>query len=179
MRKTMILTLVAATGLTGCSGFRDSVVNPGTWFSGERAAERRAAREAGIAANATTNPLIPEQRASIFRRNPGDEVYEGTAIYAVSSVSVEPAWGGSIIKATGVALRQGAYDVRLTPQNDGNPVDGVLTYRLEAVQPTDRRQGPEQSRRVSAADFLSTQTLAGVQSVRVIGETNAQTTRPR
>ncbi|MBZ8119061.1 hypothetical protein KUD11_10430 [Roseovarius sp. LXJ103] len=166
-------------GLTGCSGFRDSAANPATWFSGERAAERRASREAGIAADATTNPLIPERRASIFRRNSGEEVYEGTAIYAVSSVSVEPASGGSIIKATGISLRQGAYDVRLMPENDGNPVDGVLTYRLEALQPTDRRQGPEQTRRVSAADFLSTQTLAGVQSVRVIGATNSQTARAR
>jgi len=179
MRKTMILTLIAATGLAGCSGFRESRANPGTWFTGERAAERRAAREADIVANATTNPLIPEQRTSVFRRSPDSETYEGTAIYAISSVSVEPTSGGSIVKATGIALRQGAYDVRLTPENDGEAVDGVLTYRLEAVQPTDRRQGLEQSRRVSAADFISTQTLSEVQSVRVMGATNAQTARPR
>lgn len=179
MRKTMILTLVAATTLAGCSGFRESRANPGNWFTGERAAERKAAREADLAANSVTNPLIPEQRASIFRRNPESEIYEGTAIHTVSSVSVEPASGGSIIKATGTALRQGAYDVRLTAENDGVPVDGVLTYRLEAIQPTNRQQGPEQTRRVAAADFVSTQSLSAVSSVRVLGASNAQTARPR
>lgn len=172
MRFAIAFLVISGMALSACGGLRDSRANPANWF-GKSKVERRAAP---VEAEAY-NPLIPEQRDSIFQRKSEEETYEGTAIYAVQGVTVERSAGGAIIKATGVSLRQGAFDVRLWPENDGEPVDGVLTYSLRAVQRADTPQGPEQTRRVSAGQFVTTQTLDAVRTIRVIGQTNAATTR--
>ncbi|MEB8386386.1 hypothetical protein OO012_04020 [Rhodobacteraceae bacterium KMM 6894] len=172
MRFAILFLMVSGLTLSACSGMRDSRANPANWFGGSKV-ERRAAP---VAAE-TFNPLIPEQRESIFRRKSEEAAYDGTLLYAVEDVSVERSAGGAIIKATGLSLRQGAFDVRLVPENKGEPVDGVLTYAMRALQRTDTPQGPDQTRRVRAGVFITSQMLAKVRAVQVLGQTNTATTR--
>ncbi|MFX0540539.1 hypothetical protein ACEWPM_002245 [Roseovarius sp. S4756] len=172
MRRLVTLVTISSLTLAGCSGFRDSRANPANWFGSSRTAP------APTAAEAAANPLIPEERRnSIFQRKSDAETYAGTPIYAIENVAIERSSGGAIVKATGLSLRQGAFDVRLMPENKGESVNGVLTYTLRAVQRADTPQGPEQTRRVSAGQFISTQTLLEAREIRVLGQTNSAASR--
>ncbi|EAP75867.1 lipoprotein [Roseovarius nubinhibens] len=174
MRILLSILMVTTLTLAGCGGLRDSKLNPGNWFGKSTA---RATPTSAQSPNA--NPLIPEERNSIFRRKRGNEVYEGTLVHQVTGLSVERASGGAIIRVTGLPLRQGAHDVRLTSANgkDDAPINGVLTYRLEAYQPVNRAQGTPHSRKVSAGRFVSDQDLQGVREIRVISQTNSHSSR--
>ncbi|PVA11805.1 hypothetical protein DC366_02315 [Pelagivirga sediminicola] len=172
MRGLVTLLTISSLTLAGCSGLRESRANPANWFGPSRTVER-----AAPAGTAAANPLIPEQSDSIFRRRSEAERYVGTPIYAVENVVVEPSAGGAIVKATGLSLRQGAFDVRLWPENGGVPVDGVLTYTMRAIQRADTPQGPEQTRRVNAGQFVSRQTLSGLRGVTVLSQTTTATSR--
>jgi hypothetical protein len=172
MRFAILFLMVSGLTLSGCGGFRDSRANPVNWFGGSNVEKRSAPVE-----NETVNPLIPEQSTSIFRRKSKEAPYEGTLLYAIEDVAVERTVGGAIIQATGFSLRQGAYDVRLIPENGGAPVDGVLTYAMRAVQFANTPQGPQRTRLVRAGVFLTDKTLSSVRSVRILGQTNVATTR--
>ena len=172
MRSLVTVLMISSLTLAGCSGLRDSRVNPANWF-GKSQTVQRAAPVPGE----TTNPLIPEKRTSILQRKSDAERYIGTPIYAVEGVVIERSAGGAIIKATGLSLRQGAFDVRLWPENGGKPANGVLTYTLRAIQRIDTPQGPVQTRRVEAGQFVSSQTLDQVSEVRVLAQTNTATSR--
>lgn len=175
MRVLTVTLLTAALILSACAAVRDSRVNPFNWFG-------RGQSEPVVQTTAEeVNPLIPnrnERRFRIFGRNT-NEVYLGTPIDQVSSLVVERVPGGAMIRASGISPFQGAYDVRLTPANDDElPVDGVLTYRLEVVQPSRaRRGGPERVRTVTAARRVTDNQLAGVRTIRVEGVRNAQSSR--
>lgn len=173
MRKLVTVLLISSLGLSGCSGFRDSGANPMNWFGKSTTVKTSPAP----INTESANPLIPEKDDSIFRRKSGAETYTGTPIYAVQDVVIERAAGGAIVKATGLSLRQGAYDVRLWPENGGEPVDGVLSYTLRAVQRPDTAQGPEHTRRVNAGHFVKDKTLGMVREVRVLGQINTATSR--
>ncbi len=168
MRKTVAGLVVLSLTLAGCSGWRDSRVNPGNWFGNSRAEART---QSDVAAQ--TNPLIPEQ-TSIFQRGKKEEVYLGTPVDQIVDFSIERTSSGAIVKATGQTLRQGAYDVRLTSDTEGDPVDGVLTLEMRALQPENTPQGPEQVRHVTAGYFVSNQDLAQVRTIRVLGDRNAR-----
>jgi hypothetical protein len=97
----------------------------------------------------------------------------------ITDLTVDQVSGGAIIRATGLAARQGIYAVQLTPANEeGLPVDGVLTYRLEGIKPDAATPvGTAPTREVTAAVMLTTQDLRGVNTIRVEGLTNARVSR--
>ena len=175
MQRATLLLVASCLVLGAWGGIRDTNWNPGNWF-GKSRVERRAA---STASPEEVNPLIPEQADSIFRRKSAEETYAGTPIHTVSDLVIERSSGGAIVRATGVSLRQGAFDVRLKAQNKGEPQDGVLTYVMEAVQPTNMPQGTQRSRTINAATFVSDQTLSEVRTIRVVGLTGARTTARR
>jgi hypothetical protein len=161
--------MAGAFALSGCSGFRDSRINPRNWFGRSTSQPRTAA--ASTAAGG--NPLIPEREDSIFRRAPRVVVYEGTPVDQVTDLSIEPTSDGAIISVTGQTLRQGAFDVRLVPEQPADaPVAGVLSYELRALQPTDTPQGPPRTRQVNAGVFVSNEDISRVTRVRVRGLRN-------
>ena len=121
------------------------------------------------------NPLIPE-RTSIFQRD-RTEVYLGTPVDQVTEIRVERLPAGAIIHVTGIALRQGAYDVRLTSKTDDEPVDGVLTFTMAALQPQNQPQGPVSTRRIEVAKFVSNDVLERTRTISIVGARNVQTTR--
>lgn len=167
MRTSLATLVILSMALSAC-GWRDSRVNPMNWFGNSRS------EPVTTQATGEANPLLPE-RESIFSRKP--EEYPGTAVAQVTALSVEPSGGGAIIKVTGLTTRQGAFDVRLTSETEGEPVDGVLELDLRAIQPDDLPQGPEATRRVTAGRFVSDQTLARIREIRVAGARNVQTVR--
>ena len=172
MRKTFSAILVSTLVLTGCATVRDSRVNPFNWFGTARS-------EPITRQEASTNPLIP-QRTGLFSSSRNKEVvYAGRPFDQIIDLTIEEVPGGAVVRATGRADRQGIYEVQLTPANeDEEPVEGVLTYRLEGVRP-DRNTaiGTVPTREVTAGRKLTDQQLRGVRIIRVEGALNAQVTR--
>lgn len=170
MRTLLSLLVISSVALAGCSGWRDSRVNPSNWFG--KSEPRRVVTADGTE---EINPLIPE-RTGIFDKRPEDETYEGTPVDQVTAMNIERTPGGAIVRATGLTLRQGAFDARLVDVNgeddDVMPVDGVLTFRLSAVQSRVAPQGPERTRRVHVGRFISKQTLAKTRVIRVVAARN-------
>lgn len=174
MHRRVFISMAGALALTGCGGFRDSRINPRNWFG--RSTARR--RDPAAASAEGTNPLIPERENSIFRRRNREEVYEGTPVDQIIALDVERTGDGAIIHVTGQTMRQGAFDVRMIPgQAKNEPVNGVLSYELRAVQPSDTPQGPPRTRQVHAAVFVSTQDVERATEIRVRGQRNERVSR--
>jgi len=168
MRILLALTMVSSMVLAGCGGLRDSRANPANWFGKSKS------RPVASASPETVNPLIPEQEDSIFRRNKA-EVYDGTPVDQITDLRIERTSDGAIIRVIGQSAQQGAFDVRLVPDNkDSRPVNGVLSYKLMALQPDNTPQGPAVARTVQAAQFISTQTLDQARTITVTGARNAR-----
>jgi len=173
MHRRVFLSMAGALALTGCGGFRESRVNPRNWFGRSRSRSRAAPAPA----TENTNPLIPEREDSIFRRN-RKVVYEGTLVDQITAMEIERTSDGAIIRVTGLPLRQGAYDVRLVPENDDKaPVNGVLGLELRAIQSDTMPQGPDRARRVQAAVFVSRQNIERAEEIRVRGARNERVSR--
>lgn len=165
MRILLALTMVSSMLLAGCGGLRDSRVNPANWFGKSKS------RPVATAPAENVNPLIPVKQDSIFRRNKA-EVYLGTPVDQITEMKIERTTDGAIIRVTGLSMRQGAFDVRLVADNKGEPVNGVLRYKLLALQPEDQPQGSERARTVHVAEFISTQTLEEARTIIVTGARN-------
>lgn len=167
MFRPISAVVLSAVLLSGCSAVRDSRVNPFNWFGSSTARP--------VATGEATNPLIPQRRAGFLRRDEGEAAYAGTLVGEVSELVVERRPGGAVIRATGVADRQGSFEVALVPlaAETGN---GVLTYELRALQPPERR-GSQWSRTLSAAVWLSDADLAEVGVIHVRGARNIRSVR--
>ncbi|MGC1496102.1 MAG: hypothetical protein WA790_09850 [Sulfitobacter sp.] len=172
MRKTLSILLISTLTLTACGAVRESKVNPFNWFG--------QSRSEAIQTKKNTNPLIPEKSGGIFAGlRAQDAVYDGRPFEQVTNLTIERIPGGAIVRATGLAARQGYYEVQLTAANEDElPVDGVLTYRLEGVRPGfNTNVGTKPTREVTAARRLTDQELRGVRSIRVEGQLNALVSR--
>jgi hypothetical protein len=171
MRKTLTLLLVSSLTLAACGAVRDSRVNPFNWFG--------QARAESVETTASTNPLIPKGRGLFSSAAADEEIYLGRPFEQVTNLTIERVPGGAIVRATGLAARQGIYAVQLTPENEAEePVDGVLTYRLEGIRPgRNTAVGTVPTREVIAARRLTEQQLRGVRSIRVEGAQNALVSR--
>lgn len=78
---------------------------------------------------------------------------------------------GVIINVEGLAPTQGFHTATLVPLNEGLPdAAGVIAYELRATPPAiEGAQGPEPTRLVLAAAFVSEGALRGVRGFRVNG----------
>ena len=169
MRISLTVLLVASMGLGACGIVRDSALNPTNWFG-------RSTPE--TVEEASTNPLIPADGGLFAARRAKNALYIGEPFDEIVDLTVERVPGGAIIRATGRAARQGTYAVQLTPANeDEAPVNGVLTFRLEGIAPTNTASGTPPTREVTAARKLTGQELRGVRSIRVEGLRNARIAR--
>lgn len=171
MRRSISLLLAATLVVSACASVRDSRVNPFNWFGQSRSEP--------IAREVNTNPLIPKGGGLFSNSRAEDDIYVGRPFEQVTDLRIERVPGGAIIRATGLAARQGIYAVQLTPENEAEePVDGVLTYRLEGIRPSrNTAVGTVPTREVIAARRLSNQQLVGVSRIRVEGQQNAQVVR--
>ncbi|WP_298863782.1 hypothetical protein [uncultured Sulfitobacter sp.] len=172
MRISLTVLLVASMGLGACGIVRDSALNPSNWFG------RSASVPVDTASDEPVNPLIPTQSGLFQKRRAANALYIGTPFDEIVDLTVERTPGGALVRATGRAARQGTYSVQLTPANeDAAPVNGVLTFRLEGIAPTNTAVGTPPTREVTAARNLTVQDLRGVRTIRVEGLRNARVVR--
>ncbi|MEM7075130.1 MAG: hypothetical protein AAF484_08595 [Pseudomonadota bacterium] len=193
MRNLLCLLLIATLGLSACSGWRDSGANPRNWFGG--GGSTPSAQPTGVPTNPsdrqTGNPLIEDEeaqllvqgntttvrRSGLFRRNKQVR-YEGTLVDQVSLLAVERLPTGAIVRVEGQPLREGAFDVRLLQVNPDGPVNGVMEFTLNALQPVDFGRGTESTRQIDAAAFLSNAELEEIVEIRVRAARNSRSVRP-
>lgn len=154
MIRPLLASAVVVLSLSGCDGVRESRVNPFNWF-GQSQEETLAPRTG-------------------WRR----ELDNRALVAQVSDMAVERFPGGAIIRAEGITPTQGWWDAELVAENDGRPVDGVLTYDFRIAAPrTETRVSTPQSRSVSAAVRISDRRLEGVRMIVVRGAGNARSVR--
>ena len=151
----IIATLALALGLAGCGAV--SSLNPFGLFGRSEEVRPDVRVAEGIEA-------VPSDPRPLAER--------------ITAMTVEPTRGGVIVTARALPPRQGFYEIELFPENDGRPVDGVLTYSFRAVPPPVRtREGPPVSRELVASAFVTDFTLAGTRVLRVEGAANARESR--
>ncbi len=162
--------LATALIISGCSGYKDSRLNPGNWFS-------RSVAVAPTESPASYNPLIPQRAVSIFRPDTDETAPLGALVREIETLKIEQRPGGAIIAVTGLVRRAGVQDVTLQ-LNESASSDSVLVYDLRSFF-SDRGPVPQtvSARRVSAAISLTDQEMEGIRTVRVNGATNARETR--
>ncbi|HQY43712.1 MAG TPA: hypothetical protein PK450_05975 [Paracoccaceae bacterium] len=151
-RRTVVLaTFALPLALTGCGRIRESRLNPLNWFG--RARRNRTA--------ATLSPIEAADGRLLIRE--------------VTELQVEKSQGGAIIRAAGLPPTQGWWKAELVSETRGRPdEDGVLTYRFLVYQPLGQtRVSTPQSRRLTAAVFLSDIKLEAITRIVVQGETNS------
>lgn len=98
----------------------------------------------------------------------------------VTALEVAPTTSGAIVSAQGVTPTQGWSQAQLLAENDGEPVNGVVTYRFVAAAPPEtfpgaKRVSTQQSRTVTAGAFINSTRLPMVRQVVVIGENGNRT----
>ncbi|OED47893.1 hypothetical protein [Leisingera sp. S232] len=169
MQKPLALTLACALVLSAC-GWRDSRLNPSNWFGSSEPAE--------IEVTEAVNPLLPQESNArgIFAKKPPKD--KSVLVSQIADLRIERTSTGAIIRAVGIAERQGAFQVELRPVEE--PGEGILAYDFRIVYPEQPTiTGSEFSRTLHAARTLSNQDLQDIQLVRVNGETNARESRRR
>lgn len=175
MRGVIVVLLTGAMGLSACSSWKTSSANPTNWFGRSRPADINPSELAA----APVNPLLPDE-ADVFRAAAVAEV-EGVTIDQVSTLIIEPTVEGAIIRAEGIAVREGAYDARLIPETlDESAVDGVLSYRFVVKYPNEATAtGTQATRTVSVARTVTQGHLEATRTIRVVGQQNARESRRR
>ena len=166
MFKPVAVLLVSTLVLTSCGTVRESRLNPFNWFGSARSVPTDVA-----------NPLLPQRReaVSIFVTNKEKERVPGNPIAQVSELLIERRPGGAIIRATGVADRTGLFEAELILEDGEDPT--VISYVFAAKQqPGPRNTGPD-ARKVTVADWLTDNELAGIRTIRVVGRENTMVTR--
>ncbi|WP_420586997.1 hypothetical protein [Ruegeria sp.] len=175
MKKSFTVLLVATLGLTACSGWRESRVNPSNWFgsSTPAAPTETAAYD--------PNALVPEQTegGGLFTRPEAEDT--SVPIARIDELRIDPTPAGAIVYVSGTAARQGAYNAQLVPvESEENQKNGVLEFTFRVNYPNRAtNQGTERSRMVSDAINVSRDDLQSVRLVRVTGQQNALESRRR
>ncbi|WP_323037901.1 hypothetical protein [Pararhodobacter sp.] len=153
MRTSVVVMLVAALTVTGCSTIRESRMNPRNWFGASQ-----------------------EERPSLGPVR--DRVDNRALVTQVTAMTIEPTSSGALVRAEAMMPSAGWWDGELVPQNFGRPEAGVLTLHFVAAAP--REAVPDtgaQSRTLIAVYPMSQAQLDTVSSVVVTGETNSRSVR--
>lgn len=155
----LALLLALAVTLSACGGWRESRINPRNWFGKQE-----------------VTSLEPKEGYPDVAEDPRELVAQ------VTNLEVKQTQGGAIVAATGLPPTQGWWGAELLAENDGEPVEGVMTYRFVVAwpnpgSPPSQRVMTPQSREVTAAAFLSNVKLTEVKKIVVIGATNERSVR--
>ncbi|PPB81227.1 hypothetical protein LV82_01273 [Albidovulum inexpectatum] len=155
MRLPLTGAVIVALSLAGCGTVRESRFNPFNWFQRAESVETQAV---GVVPDRPEDPRVLVAR--------------------VTGLAVERYSGGAIVRATGLPPTQGWWEAELVPENGGEPVDGVMTYRFVVAPPLgETRVSTPQSREIVVARSISNAKLPRVRQIVVIGAENQLTTR--
>lgn len=151
MRRQSIAAVGILIILAGCGSIRESRVNPLNWFGPDRG-----------------ETLTPQEISDAEDNRP--------RVDQVVSVRVEQVAGGAIVNAVGLPQAQGFYEAELV--RIPNEANGVMDLEFRIIPPRQAtRVSTQASREVTVGSFLSTQDLAGITSIRVLGARNARSVR--
>ncbi len=149
----VLSTLILLSFLASCGSLGRSRLNPANWFGKSKS---RAVVQLDKTRVKDTTPLVD----------------------TVLSLRVDRAPGGAIIHAMGLPPTQGYWNAKLKPENGEKPQNGMLSYTFRLLPPDSAApQGTKRSREVLVGRFISSQKLAGVRRIRVIGVRNRRTVR--
>lgn len=100
-------------------------------------------------------------------------------VATVTDLKVERSLTGAIVYATGLPPTQGWWDASLLAENDGMPVDGVITYRFVTAAPDPasadaQRVASPESREITASAFIPAPRLAEARRIVVVGAANTR-----
>ena len=168
MHLKTVLGALAAVALLASCGIGNSIGN--------------SASSAGSSASAGSSGSASSFGGRLFNRRQAVEQQADPALRAdgrrlISTVKFarfERARGGGIIRAQGIAPRQGYFNAALVSTTDLKPDEnGVLTLEFRAEAPAfSTLTSTERSRQVNVALFISNQKLAAARSIRVVGRQN-------
>lgn len=153
MRLVLVALLSLTLAVPACGRIGESRINPMNWFGGSR--DERP--DLGPTSDITDN------RALVVR---------------VTELSIERTSSGALIRAEGLTRSAGWWDAQLVPENNGVPLDGVLSFRFVAAAP--REPVPdtgERSRTLVVAYPVSTAILEQTSAVVVNGQENSRRAR--
>jgi hypothetical protein len=150
----ILIALSLVLGLSACSDGNFSL-NPFNWFSSPGEEDWVALEPEGGWQDVQDRRLVVDQ---------------------VTELRVERTTAGVIVHATGLPPRLGYWDAELEAENDGEPVNGVLTYRFRIATPRwATSASTPYARTVHVAEFISNAKLKNVRTIRVVGERNSRT----
>ncbi len=153
----LFFALSLAFGLTACDGGID--LNPFNWLSGSsKPGDDMVTLEpsGGYPADADRRLVIDQ----------------------VTALRIERTTAGAIVHATGLPPRLGYWDAELVAENDGEPVNGVISYVFRIATPRwATRASTPYARSIEVAQFISNAKLRDVTSIRVTGTQNSLTAR--
>lgn len=150
--RNAVLTLAGALLLAGCS----------FGFGGLPASEP----------NVDPEPVVRDEESGLltglFTRTPRD--LPDAVPLPVREATFERAYGGAILRVTGVAPTQGFFNAALVAENDGDlDAGGVMTVAFVAVPPETLEQvGPERTRLLMSGAYLSDLELRNVRAIRLV-----------
>jgi hypothetical protein len=157
---TAVIVLAGALALSGCNWFRNSSVNPFNWFQ-------------------SSEPTNEEIDAAVALAEREAALMDGRQLIPqVISLDVMPTQYGAVVTAVGLPPTQGWWAADLIPENDGFPVEGVVTFRfVVAPAPPGKRVSTQQSRELSAGAFLPRQRLPEIREIVVLGQEGSRSSR--
>lgn len=151
----LFIALSLVLGLAACSDGID--LNPFNWFGG---------------------PSNPDDELVALEPADGypDSLDRRLLVDQVTDLRIERTTAGVIVHATGLPPRLGYWDAELVAQNDGEPVNGVMTYEFRIATPRwATRASTPYARKVEVAEFISNVKLKSVRTIKVVGARNART----
>ena len=150
MTRTVFLIIAISLTLAGCG----SRFNPLNWFGSSQ-----------------NENLVEDVDVQAFQ-DPRPRVQ------TITDLKVERTPGGAIVHATAVTPTQGWFAPELVALNDGNPVDGILTFDFRVVPPkVETGVGNTRSREITAGVFISDIALEQIRTIRVNGAQNSRSVR--
>ena len=154
MRIPLLALMIAALLLPGCARLREARINPFNWF---KTSEAATLEPSGGYTNIADNRALVDQ---------------------VLTLVIDPMPGGAIVRARGLPPTQGFWQAELVAENDGAPVDGVLTLRFVIYPPPKTAAVSTQaSREITVGYYLSNIALAKITRINVQGQSTALSVR--
>lgn len=149
--------LAGSLGLGGCAQVSESRLNPFNWFGKSEEGPATLAPRGGYVSSVIDNRAL---------------------VGSVSKLEITRTQGGALVVATGLAPTPGWWDAELVAESRTPSEDGTLSYAFRVAEPnTPVAAAPPPARELTAAVFLSNQSLEGVRQIVVIGETNSRAIR--
>lgn len=142
---------IVILSLAGCANFGSSRLNPKNWFG---------SRTPKVSATAA-DPALTDTRP---------------LVRSLSSVTVERASGGVILRATGTAPGAGYWGGELVPLAHEQPVNGALVYLFRVSPPTGAPLPRPPS--LTAGHFIPDSKLVGVRGIVVRSQTGDRRASP-